>query len=165
MKQKNRSAFTLIELLVAIAIIGILATLLFANFSSIRERGRDVRRKSDLEELKKSLRLYYNDYQKHPAAGAGNTIAGLAWGSAFTVSGQVYMNTLPQDPGGKMYAYYSNAGENYCLVAELENAGDKELAVSRSRCAAVCKTTAGAPDFTVSPQPTANLKLYAACND
>lgn len=165
MKHTTRSGFTLIELLVAIAIIGILATLLFANFSSMRERSRDVRRKNDLAEVKKSLRLYYNDYQKHPAAGSGNTIANLAWGSAFTVSGQLYMNTLPQDPGGKTYAYYSNAGENYCLTAEFENLGDSELAVSRSRCAAVCKTTPGAPDFTVSPQPTANLKLYAACND
>lgn len=165
MKHPNRSAFTLIELLVAIAIIGILATLLFANFSSMRERSRDVKRKSDLAELKKSLRLYYNDTQKHPAAGSGNTIDGLAWGSPFVVNNQIYMNSLPQDPSGKAYNYFSNTGENYCLVAELENAGDNELAASRSRCAAICKTTAGAPDFSVSPQPTANLKLFAACND
>src|SRR5258708_37539008 len=80
MKKKNssflRQGFTLIELLIVIAIIGILSSLLFVNFSGARERARDSKRKTDLTEIKNALQLYYNDYGKFPAAGGGNTIAG-----------------------------------------------------------------------------------------
>ncbi len=47
--------FTLIELLVVISIIGILAVILVANYSSIRERARDTQRKSDLAQYRTSL--------------------------------------------------------------------------------------------------------------
>src|SRR5260221_7315536 len=73
---KTNHGFTLIELLIVIAIIGILSSLLFVNFSGARERARDSKRKTDLTEIKNALQLYYNDYGKFPAAGAGNTIAG-----------------------------------------------------------------------------------------
>jgi len=59
-------AFTLIELLVVISIIGLLATLLVANFNAARARARDAQRKSDVRNIQTALRLYYNDTKRYP---------------------------------------------------------------------------------------------------
>ncbi len=56
-----KRGFTLIELLVVIAIIGILAAFVVASFTSAQKRGRDSRRKSDLNALSKALELAKTD--------------------------------------------------------------------------------------------------------
>ena len=132
-KSKNQKlGFTLIELLVVISIIGILAALIMVNFNAARERARDAQRKSDLDQVKKALRMYYNDNNSYPATGS------LTWGSIFqSASGNmVYMKRLPQDPSeGKTY-YYAQApsGQDFCLWATLENKSDGDISKSRSRC-------------------------------
>ena len=74
--QKHKG-FTLIELLVVIAIIAILIAFGVANFLGARQRAKDVQKKSDLNEIKNALRLYYNDYERYPDAVAGfNDFAG-----------------------------------------------------------------------------------------
>ncbi|SRR5258708_418567 len=148
---RNRG-FTLIELLIVIAIIGILSSLLFVNFSGARERARDSKRKTDLTEIKSALQLYYNDYGKFPAAGAGNTIAGCGaagtstcdWtsgstaGSAFSAGNpaNVYMGVMPGDPLSPtvQYSYAVDATVDYKLQTTLENASDTDAAKSQSRC-------------------------------
>src|SRR3990167_8762783 len=57
----RRPGFTLIELLVIIAIIGILASFAIASFTSAQAKGRDSRRKADLDAMKKALELYKSD--------------------------------------------------------------------------------------------------------
>ena len=54
----KRTGFTLIELLVVISIIGLLAGLVISNVAGVRERARDVERKTDLDQIKKALRMY-----------------------------------------------------------------------------------------------------------
>ncbi len=51
----GREGFTMIEILVVITIIGILATLILANFGPSRAKARDVQRKTDLNQIKTSL--------------------------------------------------------------------------------------------------------------
>lgn len=136
-KKENKNkvlGFTLIELLVVISIIGILATLLVANYTSTRQRARDAQRKSDLRNIQTALRMYYNDWNKYPSA-SSNKIAGCGitgssvceWGSAFSTASATYMNILPQDPQGSSRSYYyvydSSTGE-YTLSACLENKAD-----------------------------------------
>src|SRR3989304_3288641 len=53
--QAGKKGFTLIELLVVIAIIGILASMAVLGLSSVRARGRDAKRKTDLDTIKKTL--------------------------------------------------------------------------------------------------------------
>ncbi len=140
--KKTNNGFTLLELLVVIAIIGILTTLLFANFNAARERGRDAQRKADIRNLQTALRIYYNDNAGFPASngspnyqilGCGPKTGRTAcsWGGAWITSeNQTYMSVIPKDPldqtGNTIndYRYESTGGDDYTLSACLENKSD-----------------------------------------
>lgn len=141
--KKINNGFTLLELLVVIAIIGILTTLLFANFNAARQRGRDAQRKADLRNLQTALRIYYNDNGGFPGSngspnyqimGCGSKAQRTAcsWGGAWiTAENQTYMSVLPKDPLDQVnstvndYRYESTgAGDDYILRACLENKSD-----------------------------------------
>lgn len=63
-----RKAFTLIELLIVIAIIGILAGILFVSIGqNPLIKSRDAKRVSDLQNLRTALTLYYTDNNAYPA--------------------------------------------------------------------------------------------------
>ena len=132
----DKLGFTLIELLVVISVIGLLAALIMVNFNAARERARDVQRKSDLDQVKKALRMYYNDNNLYPVNGT------LTWGSPFQSSdgNMIYMKLLPQDPvEGQSYSYSQNSDEqDFCLTAILENKSDSDITNSHTRCSSVC---------------------------
>ena len=67
MKHKSRTAtgFTLIELLIVVAIIGILAALLFPVFSRARENGRRTSCLNNLKQLGTAFKMYAQDYDEH----------------------------------------------------------------------------------------------------
>lgn len=135
MKNPKKNGFTLIELLVVITIIGVLATLIMANFANIRERSRDVRRKSDLKQIQKALELYkesQTDGIHYPEISDWITLdSSLENGN--------YMKTVPVDPvnsGDFIYTYNINATDNlnYRLYACLENASDQDGEVDEDAC-------------------------------
>lgn len=146
MKQK---AFTLIELLVVVAIIGLLATLVVANFNAARSRGRDARRKSDVRNIQTALRLYYNDFGIYPTSsgaleieGCGATgVSACAWASSpateWSTSNDVYMSILPNDPlPGLDYRYTQIDADTYTFEACLENESDEKCAGNAGWCPA-----------------------------
>lgn len=141
MKQKG---FTLIELLVAMAIIAILTTIAYSSYRNAQIRARDAQRKSDLNQIAKSLELFYADKKMYPpisSASDGNiaacpyvssgTSTNCEWGSTSTTgeltdSQTVYFRQLPKDPsGGKYYYRTLNTGQAFQLFAHLENEDDK----------------------------------------
>ncbi|MCJ7793040.1 MAG: type II secretion system GspH family protein, partial [Candidatus Marinimicrobia bacterium] len=139
-----KKGFTLIELLVVVSIIAMLTALIMVNINAVRERARDVERKSDLDQIKKALRMYYNDNNRYPETGTDNKIKACGnpativfnWGAQFICSGMVYMKILPQDPiQGQTYSYQQQAsGQDFRLWATLENKSDGEITKSQTRC-------------------------------
>jgi len=129
MKKVKKFGFTLIELLVAISILAVLSTLVLANLNSARERGRDARRKNDLNQIKTALRLYYNDNQAYPVD-SSNAIPDGAWGDLWDdeASGTIYMSEVPDDPLLSVYSYYYDQDgvddDSFTLIACLENKND-----------------------------------------
>lgn len=138
----NVYGFTLIELLIVIAIIGVLATFLITVGRSSQVRGRDTQRKSDLNNIVKSLELFYSDYNIYPAEVSGKVSAcpynsaadsgsSCSWGSSgFTDDkGTIYFRTIPADPDvDRNYIYLASPSRDaFRLYASLENPQDPEI--------------------------------------
>lgn len=144
---REKSGFTLIELLIVVVILGVLATLVIVNTVGARQRATDLRKKTDLAEIKKALRMYYNDYNRFPAANTGR-IEGCSvayafdWGTSFGCPGasptMTYMSRLPINPSfvatSTHYQYTSSSTQSFCLWVDLENSGDAQLTESQARC-------------------------------
>src|SRR3989344_8132948 len=161
-KYRKTKGFTLIELLVVIAIIGILASFAIASFTSAQAKGRDSRRKGDLDAIKKALELFKGDTTgsaKYP-----NTTTG----SLVTLG---YMRALPTDPSSSATNYnytafqangtsacsgggdtlaLASAGncETFRLYACLENVNDSQKDAVDGNAADLCTTT-GVVSYTV----------------
>lgn len=126
---KFQRGFTLVELLIVVAIIGILSTLLTANFIGVRQRGRDAQRKSNLRQIQSALELYRSDQGGYPPAANFPSC-----GAQFTSIDQksIYMQNVPCDPSGGSYSYTQPNGNNtYRLIACLENQNDSETDVNK----------------------------------
>jgi prepilin-type N-terminal cleavage/methylation domain-containing protein len=170
--RRIKQGFTLIELLVVISIIGILATLLIANYNAARSRARDAQRKSDLRNIQTALRLYYNDTQNYPCSdghpvptepnetsdirGCGtqpacSQVSPCNWGSSWApTTSRVYMSTLPDDPSpDRSYRYDWITNDNYTLKACLENTSDDKCSLTVSET--WCNTNLGGCLYIVQP--------------
>jgi len=143
----NKKGFTLIELLLVIMILGLLATLLAGNFFTSLKKGRDARRKADLNQIQKALELYYEDKRAYPAT--------LSFGSklceteACDPSEKVYMQKVPSDPTNIEYGYETDTnGTLYRLYACLENEQQilpyESTNVDSYTCERECKNTSDA---------------------
>jgi len=62
----KEKSFTLIELLVVIAVIGLLASIVLVIFGGAKAKARDARRKMELNQIRKSLAVYYTGHGHYP---------------------------------------------------------------------------------------------------
>ncbi len=85
-RQGSRRGFTLIELLVAIAIIAILAAILFPVFAKARDAARKTQCLSNSRQIGSALMMYANDYDE--------MLPGYRFGESFTPQ----MNPYWADP-------------------------------------------------------------------
>ena len=128
--KKNESGFTLLELLVVMVIISTLAVIGLRTFLRSQMRGRDAKRKNDLEQITRALEMYRSDKGYYPV----NSLTGqtgqirvaydsetkqtsFVWGEVFNDldnSLTIYMPVLPMDPSGLTYyyqAYHRDTGD------------------------------------------------------
>lgn len=130
----KKNGFTFIELIVSIAVLAVLVAIVvyavnpFVQF----QKGRDARRKSDLNQIQKALEQYYQDHQQYPPSSGSplyeitdtsttpSTI--ISWGGTTPVW-QKYIEVLPKDPSypTTTYRYLTDAtGQMYWLYAALD---------------------------------------------
>ncbi len=155
----NKLGFTLIEILVAISVIALVIGVALPNFLGARERGRDIKRKSELNQLKTALRLYYSDYGRYPNWNIGVYIIGcgpagtsqcLGSGVCTTADfaaggtdgcGTIYMKRFPRIGTSQQFFYYQAAnGDDFRLKVLLENVSDADIVSSQARCSVVPAT-------------------------
>ena len=89
-----RNAFTLIELLVVVAIISIIAAILFPVFAKAREKARQATCASNLRQLGLAFAQYAQDYDEYVPCGN--------------------IHCLNEGWGGQLYSYLKNAGVFQC---------------------------------------------------
>lgn len=104
-----KRGFTLTELLVAIAIIGILSSVVLTSMSGTRERAKDGRRISDIKQIQLALELYYDVNSTYPSGVYGGEL-------------DTFLK-ISKDPNGTNYIYSQlSSGQDYHLGAVLQQA-------------------------------------------
>ncbi len=133
MIQKKSGGFTLLEVLVTATIIAILTAIGIVSYASVNKRSRDVKRKSDLEQVRSALEMYRSDnngeypYIQSSYSNPSNLSSSLV---------STYLPAVPDDPdSNKNYYYRATATNgvytNYCVCAYLETLAE---GVTESTC-------------------------------
>jgi prepilin-type N-terminal cleavage/methylation domain-containing protein len=129
MKLKIKNGFTLIELLVVISIIGILAALSVASFSTTQKQARDTQRKSDIKQYQNSVENFAN---RNNGLFPSRTSAVVA---SSVLCADLILTGCPEDPKNASdatfaYKYQSDGTDGtatatkYVLWAKLETAAN-----------------------------------------
>jgi prepilin-type N-terminal cleavage/methylation domain-containing protein len=114
-QMKNKQGFTLIELLVVVAIIGLLASVIVVSLGNARQKSRDARRLTDIQQIKSGLDIYFTSGGGYPSTATWT--AAQSAGTGMSCSATPALNKVPQDlfnsanPG---FAYvYEQVGNSY----------------------------------------------------
>lgn len=127
--------FTFIELMVAIAIIGVLSTVVMAGAASTRKSARVAQRVSDIKRVQSALDLYYANNKSYPSTGGAyrgvcpsyNGSGAYTAKNGLVIPGLVpdYILSIPVDPqtsatsDANCYLYNSNGIDYVFLVHQV----------------------------------------------
>jgi len=92
--QPPRRAFTLVELLVVIAVIAILAAILFPVFAQARDKARSAACMSNMKQLGTSIQMYVQDYDEQIFFRSTNNANSTRIHTATTGNGLKWWNVL-----------------------------------------------------------------------
>ncbi len=111
---KNRG-FTLIEILAAIAIVGIISSLIVVQMNGASNATKDTKRKADIDLIKNAIISYRTEnYSSAPVESTKCDV-----GSCTTLSSSLtpFLATFPSDPdSGQNYYYSSSADGTDCTL-------------------------------------------------
>jgi len=110
--------------------IAILTIIGIVSYSSVNKRSRDVKRKSDLEQIRSALEMFRSDNGEYPGQTSYPGITDSLFNNASTLGpalvGNQYIPAIPSDPNGNSSYYYEVIPTNavhgsYCVCACLES--------------------------------------------
>lgn len=109
----------MVELLVVISIIGILSSVLLASLATARQKSRDGKRISDMDQMRIALELYFDKMDTYPSTTvAAASRAGGADGGIVAVFNHKFLPQVPVIPSGVMsettYIYRGVTGVADC---------------------------------------------------
>ena len=117
---KKTQGFTLLELMVSIAIIGILASLMYINISGVRAKNRDAQRLMRVNEIAKALNIYNTSARSYPVYN-GNITSSDAMSLALQTAGSIsQVPVAPMNSGSYVFHYQSTDGTDFTLSFCLE---------------------------------------------
>jgi len=121
---KKQNAFTLIELLIVIAVVGIIATVVFLSLASTRQDAGDSLRKSELDRIGQPLRAYGGNLSSYlsgvPPSGDLNILFDeIELKTNFKIFGQRPKD--PNAPTGETGFGYIISGSDIVIYANLAN--------------------------------------------
>lgn len=131
--------FTLLEIMVSTVIIAVLTVIGVVSYASVNKRSRDVKRKSDIEQMRSALEMYRADNGFYPAVNTSS------FGSVNALSPTLvttYMPVIPTDPNPTLNYWFEATGQaggqyyGYCICAQLET-----LAAPSSTCTVALPAT------------------------
>lgn len=134
---KSTKSFTLIELMIVIALMGALTGLIVGNFVTSLKKGRDAKRKGDLQSIRNALESYYEDKKSYPS----DIVFGdkLCETTLCNASEKVYMYKVPADPSSSFnYVYQTDVASYFKLYSCIENNQDQGEGVLQSGYGATC---------------------------
>lgn len=97
-KFSARKGFTLVELMIVIAIIGILAAVLYPSLMGYLERTRDTNRQQAMNQVGTALGTYFADMNAYPTHGSGKCLDDIKDQLEGKDKAVQYLKTLPKDP-------------------------------------------------------------------
>lgn len=98
-KFSARKGFTLVELMIVIAIIGILAAVLYPSLMGYLERTRDTNRQQAMNQVGTALGTYFADMNAYPSpTGTTKCLDDIKGDLEGTGKAVQYLKTLPKDP-------------------------------------------------------------------
>jgi prepilin-type N-terminal cleavage/methylation domain-containing protein len=121
-KKVSNSGLTMIELLIVLAIVGVLIVVMYFGMRGQMQKGRDSKRKDDLQKIKVAYENYYSDNDCYPPDDALS--------NPDSTYLEPYMSSVPRDPlTDEPYVYIPlpDLCPGYRLFATLENASDPSI--------------------------------------
>ena len=97
-KFSARKGFTLVELMIVIAIIGILAAVLYPSLMGYLERTRDTNRQQAMNQVGTALGTYFADMNAYPTAKSDKCLDDIKGDLEGAGKAVQYLKTLPKDP-------------------------------------------------------------------
>lgn len=163
------TGFTLVELMVVMSVIGILSSIVYANYGSSRAVSRDEVRKSALKSMQVAIELYKSQYGVYPPQGCGTspTWAGPGPQPAYGCTADTYVTglvpdfiaALPTDPRSEntngLGFLYQSTGTDYKLM--VHNSVETKTVTTYEDEFARCPQSYGTANCPAAPMP----RVYA----